>query len=72
MKKFSSNFLVGAATAAHQVEGGNVNSDYWVQEQVPHSVFNEPSLDAVDHYHRYEEDIRLLAEAGGECLPVLH
>lgn len=67
MKKFSSNFLVGAATAAHQVEGGNVNSDYWVQEQVPHSVFNEPSLDAVDHYHRYEEDIRLLAEAGGNA-----
>lgn len=24
----------------------------------------EPSLDAVDHYHRYEEDIRLLSDAG--------
>ncbi len=26
--------------------------------------FSEPSLDAVDHYHRYEEDIKLLADAG--------
>lgn len=26
--------------------------------------FTEPSLDAVDHYNRYEEDIRLMADAG--------
>lgn len=64
MKKFAKDFMLGAATAAHQVEGNNIYSDYWVQEQLPHSIFNEPSLDAVDHYHRYEEDIRLLAKAG--------
>lgn len=64
MKKFSKGFMLGAATAAHQVEGNNIHSDYWVQEQIPHSSFDEPSLDAVDHYNRYEEDIRLLAEAG--------
>ncbi|MBA4686305.1 MAG: glycoside hydrolase family 1 protein [Candidatus Galacturonibacter soehngenii] len=64
MKKFQKDFMLGAATAAHQVEGNNINSDYWVQEQIPHSSFDEPSLDAVDHYNRYEEDIRLLAEAG--------
>lgn len=64
MKKYGRDFMLGAATAAHQVEGNNVNSDYWVQEQVPYSMFNEPSLDAVDHYHHYEEDIRLMAEAG--------
>ena len=57
-------FLIGAATAAHQVEGNNIYNDYWAQEQVPHTMFNEPSLDAVDHYNRYEEDIRLMAEAG--------
>lgn len=61
---FAKDFMLGAATAAHQVEGNNIHSDYWIQEQVPHSIFNEPSLDAVDHYHRYEEDICLLAEAG--------
>jgi beta-glucosidase len=64
MKTFSKDFMLGAATAAHQVEGNNIYSDYWVQEQIPHSSFDEPSLDAVDHYNRYEEDIKLLAEAG--------
>ena len=57
-------FLIGASTAAHQVEGNNIHSDYWAQELLPHSSFAEPSGEACDHYHRYEEDIRLLAEAG--------
>lgn len=57
-------FLIGAATAAHQVEGNNVHSDYWLQEQMPHSSFTEPSGAACDHYCRYEEDIRLMARAG--------
>lgn len=60
-------FLIGAATAAHQVEGNNVHSDYWVMENVKHSDFAEPSGLAVDHYNRYEEDIKLLAEAGGNA-----
>lgn len=64
MQKFAKDFLVGAATAAHQVEGNNIHSDYWAQEQLPHSSFTEPSGIACDHYNRYEEDIRLLAEAG--------
>ena len=57
-------FFIGAATAAHQVEGENIHSDYWAQEQMPHTSFTEPSGIACDHYHRYEEDIRLLAQAG--------
>lgn len=64
MGKFPQGFMVGASTAAHQVEGNNVHSDYWLQENVEHSQFVEPSREAVDHYHRYEEDIRLMAEAG--------
>lgn len=62
--EFPSNFLWGTATAAHQVEGNNVNSDFWVMEHVPETVFAEPSGDAIDHYHRYPEDIALLAELG--------
>lgn len=62
--KFPKGFLVGAATAAHQVEGNNIHSDFWAMEQLEHSSFAEPSLDAVDHYNRYEEDIKLLAGAG--------
>ena len=57
-------FLIGAATAAHQVEGNNTHSDYWVMEHLKHSDFVEPSGDAVDHYNRYEEDIKLLADVG--------
>jgi beta-glucosidase len=57
-------FLWGAATAAHQVEGGNVNSDWWRLEHAPDTRVVEPSGDACDSYHRYGEDIALLAEAG--------
>ena len=41
-----------------------MHSDIWAQEQMPCSGFAEPSGDAVDHYHRYEEDILLLKAAG--------
>lgn len=60
-------FMIGAATAAHQVEGNNVHSDFWVMEHIRHSDFVEPSGDACDHYNRYEEDIKLLAGAGGNA-----
>ena len=33
-------------------------------EWAPNSTFNEPSGDACDHYHRYPEDIAMLAELG--------
>ena len=61
---FPKGFFIGAATAAHQVEGSNVHSDYWLQEHMPHTSFTEPSGDACDHYSRYAEDIELLANAG--------
>ncbi|MBQ1492062.1 MAG: family 1 glycosylhydrolase [Blautia sp.] len=62
--RFPEGFFIGAATAAHQVEGENIHSDYWAQERMPHTSFAEPSGLACDHYHRYEEDIELLAKAG--------
>ena len=61
---FPDGFLWGAATAAHQVEGGNVNSDMWEMEWATPSIFAEPSGDACDHYHRYAEDVALMAELG--------
>jgi beta-glucosidase len=64
MAGFPPGFLWGAATAGHQVEGGNVNADLWPMEWVENSTFNEPSGDACDHYHRYPEDISMLAELG--------
>jgi beta-glucosidase len=59
---FPEGFLWGAATAPHQVEGSNVNSDMWELEWATPSIFAEPSGDACDHYHRYPEDIALMAE----------
>ncbi|GGV29424.1 beta-glucosidase [Actinomadura cremea] len=55
-------FLWGAATAPHQVEGNNVNSDWWLREERVPGM--ERSGDACDGYHRYAEDMRLLAGAG--------
>ena len=62
--RFPKGFMIGAATAAHQVEGNNIHSDYWAQEQMTFTSFDEPSGLACDHYNRYEEDISLLAQAG--------
>src|SRR5436309_15922188 len=62
--KFPEGFLWGTATAAHQVEGGNWNNDWWMWEHNPQSPCVEVSGDACDHYHRYRDDIRLLARLG--------
>lgn len=61
---FPETFLWGVATAAHQVEGNNVNSDTWLFENVEDTAFMEPSGDAMDHYHRFPEDIALIASLG--------
>ena len=61
---FPEGFLWGTATAAHQVEGGNWNNDWWAWEHTPGSGVKEPSGDACDHWHRYPEDIALLSELG--------
>lgn len=59
------DFLWGAATSAHQVEGSNTTCDWWPMEQSARGGhIQEPSGDACDSYHRYRDDIRLLAEAG--------
>ena len=64
MTTFPDGFLWGTATAAHQVEGGNVNNDHWEMEHAPHSPFAESSGDACDSWHRWEEDLDLVAGAG--------
>lgn len=62
MTKIQHGFLWGASSAPLQVEGNDVSSDWWAREEnIPGMV---PSGDAVDSYHRYPEDMRLLAEAG--------
>ncbi|MCQ6272267.1 family 1 glycosylhydrolase [Pseudarthrobacter sp. R1] len=62
MTAFKPGFLWGASTSPHQTEGNNVNSDWWGREGLYPGM--ELSGDANDSYHRYREDMTLLAEAG--------
>lgn len=64
MPTFPPGFLFGTATSAHQVEGGNVNSDWWQWEHEEGTPCVEPSGDACDFYHRYRDDIALMARLG--------
>ncbi|MFA5114843.1 MAG: glycoside hydrolase family 1 protein [Candidatus Omnitrophota bacterium] len=57
MMEFPRGFLWGAATAAHQVEGNNSNSDWWEWERT--SGLKESSLDACRHYDLYRQDFDL-------------
>jgi beta-glucosidase len=66
-RRFPEGFVWGAATAAHQIEGNNVNSDLWFLENLDPTIFVERSGDACDSYHRYEEDIAFLAGIGLTC-----
>ena len=60
--RFPDGFLWGAATSAHQVEGGNTLNDWWAWEQA--GRVRVPSGRAADHYHRFEEDVKLMAALG--------
>lgn len=70
MKRFPENFLWGSASAAYQIEGaynidgkGLSNWDKFVR--IPGKTFKATTGNvAVDHYHRYKEDIALMAEMG--------
>ena len=61
---FPEGFLWGAATAAHQIEGGNVNNDSWAREHDRTSGYSESSGDACDSLHRWPEDVELVAAMG--------
>jgi beta-glucosidase len=63
-RSFPEGFRWGTATAAHQVEGNNVNNDWWEWEHRDNSVCVEPSGDACDQYHLYPGDLRLLRSLG--------
>ena len=80
MSKFPENFLWGGACAANQFEGawdadgkgasvpdmctnGSHTSPKWITDHI-HEDRLYPSHEAIDFYHHYKEDIKLLAEMG--------
>ena len=64
MRQFPEGFLWGASTAGHQVEGNNTESDLWLLEQLPTTVFKEPSGIACNSYELWEEDLDLASSIG--------
>lgn len=75
MNKFPKSFLWGGATSANQIEGSYnlYGKGLSIQDHMPKGVFGSVTteidqsnlkLDAIDHYNRYEEDIKLFAEMG--------
>lgn len=62
--KFPQGFLWGAATAGHQVEGNNVNSDIWLAEHVSPTAFAEPSGDAANSFALWRTDLDLVRDMG--------
>ena len=62
LKNLPKDFIWGTATAAHQVEGNNTNSDFWHLEHTKDTTFAEPSGIACDQWNKYEEDIDIMAD----------
>jgi 6-phospho-beta-glucosidase len=68
--RFPKDFLFGAASASYQVEGawnedGKGVTNWDVFSKIPGKTFEGTNGDvAIDHYHRYKEDIKLMAEMG--------
>ncbi|WP_313540756.1 family 1 glycosylhydrolase, partial [Enterococcus sp.] len=70
LKDFPADFLWGSASAAYQVEGAweadgkgvSVWDDF---VRIPGKTFKCTNGDvAVDHYHRFKEDVALMKEQG--------
>lgn len=66
-RKAPDGFLWGSAISAHQTEGSNINSDVWLLENLPTTVFEQPSGDACDSFHRHTQDFDIAAELGFNC-----
>lgn len=60
---FPKNFLWGAATSSHQVEGGNRN-DWTEWENLGRVKNGDQSGQAADQFNRYREDFALLKSLG--------
>lgn len=70
LTEFPKNFLWGAASAAYQVEGawnedGKGLSIWDEYVKIPGKTFKGTNGEvAVDHYHRFKEDVKLMKEQG--------
>ena len=65
MLEFPKGFFWGAATSAYQVEGDNLNCDWWEWEK--RTGLREVSGQACRHYHLYKEDFALAQSLNHNC-----
>jgi Beta-glucosidase/6-phospho-beta-glucosidase/beta-galactosidase len=57
------DFLMGSATSAFQIEGGDKNNSWYRWCQSPGHIHDGSScLRAIDHWNRYPEDIQIMKE----------
>ncbi|XP_044477546.1 beta-glucosidase 24-like [Mangifera indica] len=68
--EFASDFAFGVATSAPQIEGSTKSGgkgqsvwDYFVEKN-PEKIDDRGTLDAIDSYRRYKEDVKMLKELG--------
>jgi beta-glucosidase len=68
---FPANFLWGTATAAHQVEGGNTNNNWYEWENATDPKTGKSRIwrgmksgKAADHWNRFKEDVQLMKNLG--------
>ena len=67
---FKKGFLWGAATASYQIEGAwnedGKGSNIWDEfTHQPGKIEDKSTGDiACDHYHKYKDDVKLMAECG--------
>ncbi|HKZ18572.1 MAG TPA: family 1 glycosylhydrolase, partial [Acidimicrobiia bacterium] len=64
--KFPAGFAWGAATSAYQIEGGRTDGkgqSIW-DTFSDQGRLNDRGDVACDHYHRWEEDVQLMADLG--------
>jgi beta-glucosidase len=63
-REFPPDFEWASATAAHQIEGGNWNNDWWAWEHKEKTPCVEPSGDACDSWNWWRDDVALAGELG--------
>lgn len=70
LESFPDNFLWGAASAAYQIEGAfesdGKGPSIWDEfTKIPGKTYEGTNGDvAIDHYNRYKEDVKLMADMG--------
>jgi beta-glucosidase len=65
--KLPKDLLLGCATAATQIEGGDKNNSWYEWSAQGKIKENGTTLRANNHWELYEDDVKLMAQMGMEC-----